>query len=199
MKKLLLPFLAASLSATPVFAAPYVSLSTGLASLANSDFTNAAGFKFNEAATYKSGVPFVGAVGINNGAYRVEVAIGYQSNDFDKFTDGEKLTPISGSSQSALTYLLNGYYDIDLKGSITPYLTAGLGGATLTGKTAGYSDESHLVFAYQLGAGVGIKASENIVVDLGYRYLKPSSFKISSGVSFTELSNNFLVGVRYNF
>ena len=198
MKKTLGILVTTALFATPVCAAPYVSVSSGLASQTNSDSTYS-GVKTKDAVTFKSGVPFVGAVGMNNIGYRLEVALGYQSNSVDKLTlNGVDLNS-AGYSQSALTYLANGYYDINIKGAFTPYLTAGLGGSSISQKSPGYATESRSVFTYQLGAGVGFTASDNIVVDLGYRYLKPSNFTDNDGGSHTSLSNNFLLGVRYTF
>ena len=199
MKKLLLSILATGLFATPVLAAPYVSGSVGLGSLSNSSATSG-GLTINDVISYKSGVPFAVAVGIKNDGYRVEVALGSQSNDVDKMKeDGVNLTSVSGSSVSIVSYLVNGYYDIDVKSSFTPYVTAGIGGASLTVKSKGSPDESQSVFAYQLGAGIGIKASESVVFDLGYRYIKPSAFKVKDLADISTTSSNFLVGVRYSF
>ena len=199
MKKLLLSVSLACMLATPAYAAPYVSVSTGLGLAENSSVTYS-GVSINDFLTYKSAVPVVGAVGIKNDGYRIEVAIGYQSHDVDQMKqDLVHLTSVSGSSASIFSYLVNGYYDIDVKGGITPYLTAGLGGASITAKSTGSSDTTSSGFAYQLGAGVGIKASENVVIDLGYRFFKPSSFNVYNTTDISATSNNFLVGVRYNF
>ncbi len=205
MKKILLTILTTALFATPVFAEPYVSVSTGLGYVANSNVT-ASGVTTNDFITYKSGVPFIGAVGFREDAYRLEFAFGYQSNGVDKFkADGVNLTSVSGSSVAIFSYMLNYYYDINLNNVIAPYLTAGIGSSTIRVKRffyapgSPYVSESQNMFTYQLGAGIGIKASENIVIDLGYRYFKPSPYNVQDIADISAASSNFLVGARYNF
>ncbi|TLU87749.1 MAG: porin family protein [Chlorobium sp.] len=208
MKKLLLTALIAGMSAAPALANPYISGSVGLGIFGNSDLKDPdTGVLYTGAngQTYKSGIPFGGAIGLKHDAYRFEAALGYQSNDLKSY-EGESIT--SGDSVSTLTYMLNGYYDIDVKSkSISPYVMAGLGGASITAKnTASTSDpighpaeeKSTSVFAWQVGAGVGIKAANNLTVDLGYRYLKPSKYNDSWG-EYTVSSSNFLAGIRYDF
>jgi len=120
--------------------------------------------------------------------------LGYQSNDVDKVVS----VPYAGATVKLFTYMANGYYDIGVKNSsITPYLIGGLGGTHVTLSDNGV-DLTHNVFAWQLGAGVGIKASDQLVVDVGYRYLSPSKFT-DGGVDMTLASSNFMAGVRYSF
>ena len=57
MKKILLTILTTALFATPVFAEPYVSVSTGLGYVANSNVT-ASGVTTNDFITYKS-IPYL--------------------------------------------------------------------------------------------------------------------------------------------
>lgn len=183
----------------PVSAAPYVSGSVGWASLTNSD-TTYGGITNSNMITYKSGVPFGGAIGIRNDAYRFEAALDYQSNVVDTVKRAGVPMTIPGHSVSSLSYMLNCYYDFTIKGSgVSPYLTAGIGGANLTEKGGKTPDETSTGFAWKLGTGLGVKASENIVVDLGYRYFKPSSYYANGATDITALSHNVLVGVRYCF
>ncbi|MEI7825818.1 MAG: outer membrane beta-barrel protein [Chlorobiaceae bacterium] len=203
MKKLLLTLTTIGLFSTPAFAgSPYVSLSTGLSLIGESDVT-VLGDTTPSSMTFKSGVPFVGAVGIKNDGYRVELSLGYQFNYVDEYIENGVRTPsITDARLSVFSYLVNGYYDIDMKGGVTPYLTAGIGGATLTGKTSGTPDASKSGFAYQLGAGIGVKASESVVIDFGYRYFKPSNYSENVGGKIYDQSyliHNFLAGVRYTF
>ncbi|MEI6758385.1 MAG: outer membrane beta-barrel protein [Chlorobium sp.] len=205
-KKLFLPLLIAGMWATPALADPYVSVSAGLGILNNSDVT-VSGTTYKDAAEYKSAVPFGAAVGVKLDEYRVEAAVGYQSYTMDK----RGLVSVSGADVSGLSFMANGYRDFPLKNSgIIPYLTAGLGIAKVKGadtSSAVFSlDQSK--FAWQAGAGLGIKASDNVIVDLGYRYYKISTATgispDNSGTGETfEISNlggsQFLAGVRYGF
>lgn len=205
MKKVLLTILTSALFATPVFAEPYVSVSTGLGYVANSNVT-VSSVTYNDFITYKSGVPFIGAVGYKEDAYRLEFAFGYQSNGVDKFKSDVIILPsVSGSSVAIFSYMLNYYYDINLKNGIAPYITAGIGSSTIRVKgflnalDSAYVSDSQSMFTYQLGAGIGIKASENIVIDLGYRYFKPAPYTVLDMADISAASSNFLVGARYNF
>lgn len=205
MKKILFSLLISGLFATPVLANPYVSGSVGSGSLADSDITLAGQ---PVVIKFKSGVPFSGAIGFKEDLYRVEAAIGYQSNDLDSVKFGASPVQAStGASVSIFSYLVNGYYDVDLKGSVAPYVTAGIGGASITMKSTAKPDQSKSGLAYQFGAGIGVKASENMVFDLGYRYFKTTSkdAEFHTNSSDTVLadvpvaSHHFMAGVRYSF
>ena len=196
MKILLLSVSLACLLTTPTYAAPYISGSVGVGFPSDSDVTFSDGSVNKGGLTSKTGVPFGGAVGIKNDAYRLEVALGHQS---DKVDTWKHLPNSSNDTYSFFTYMVNGFYDVDIKNSsITPYLMAGLGGASVKAINEGYADQTSNVFAWQVGAGIGIKAANKLTVDLGYRYLKPSSFSDVYG-SYTFSSSNFLVGIRYEF
>ncbi len=203
-KKLFLPLLLAGMWATPSFASTYVSGSVGLGLAGNSDATvSGVSAKVKDFATYKSAIPFGIAVGLKSDEYRVEVALGQQTNKLDKVKNAPYTTAvpaINNTRASVLSYMVNGYRDFVIKDScVSPYLTAGLGAASLTQKASGGEDKK-TVFAWQAGVGVGIKASDNVVVDLGYRYFKPSELKFPDTTnSLTFSSSNFLAGVRYTF
>ena len=196
MKKLLLSVSLAFMLATPAYAAPYISGSVGVGFPSDSDITYSDGHVDKGGLTSKTGVPFGGAVGIKNDAYRLEVALGYQTNKIETWQYSPDLY---NNSFSFFTYMVNGYYDVDIKNSsITPYVMAGLGGASVNVKNEGYADRTSTVFAWQVGAGIGIKAATNLTVDIGYRYLKPSSFSDNWG-TYTFSSSNLLAGIRYDF
>ena len=196
MKILLLSVSLACLLTTPTYAAPYISGSVGVGFPSDSDVTFSDGSVNKGGLTSKTGVPISGAVGIKNDAYRLEVALGHQS---DKVDTWKHLPNSSNDTYSFFTYMVNGYYDVDIKNSnITPYVMDGLGGASVNVKNEGQPDQNSNVFAWQVGAGIGIKAANNLTFDLGYRYLKPSSFSDSYG-SYTFCSSNFLAGIRYEF
>ncbi len=188
------------MSAAPALAAtPYVSGSVGIGFFANGDVKNPSGTTSSDGVTYKTGVPFGGAIGLKQETFRVEAALGYQTNDVKSFEG----VPETGNSVSTFTYMVNGYYDVDVNSkSISPYVMAGLGGASLTAKnkadTYPAEKKSTSVFAWQIGTGIGIKAANNLTFDLGYRYLKPSKFNDSYG-EYTASSSNILAGLRYDF
>ncbi|MCG8344816.1 MAG: outer membrane beta-barrel protein [Chlorobiales bacterium] len=112
-----------------------------------------------------------------------------------------------------ITLLFNGYYDIDL-GGVELFLTAGAGAAQIESHNValkGVSDIptqgeipdfsqlglsiSENVFAYQIGAGLGIPVADNIMLDVKYRYFATRNFTIDAdvgvggGVSFPDGEN----------
>jgi len=208
MKRTLLAIMVAGICAAPSLAqaaSSYVSANVGLGFPSDSTIS-AGGISFDNAISYKTGVPFGAAIGMRGDQYRVEAAFSYQSSDVDRYSVlGLSATPAAGTKVSITSYMVNAYYDYTMKdSSITPYVMGGLGGATINpngGDFTGSSSKS--VFAWQLGAGIGFKASENVVVDLGYRYLKPSSYTVSDAaignVDLSAATSNILLGVRYNF
>lgn len=64
------------------------------------------------------------------------------------------------------TAMLNGYFDFPTNSIITPYVGVGVGWMRVKSST-GFKDNA---FAYAGMAGVTVKASQKVDVDLGYRY-----------------------------
>jgi opacity protein-like surface antigen len=186
-------------------ATPYVSANVGLGYANNSEVTSG-GISVNDGITFKVGVPFSGAVGLSEGDYRVEAALGYQLNGADQLKANlATLSPAASNDKvSVFSYMANAYYDHKMQGSgITPYVMAGLGGATINPQGTNLEGASQSVFAWQVGTGVGVKASDNVVVDVGYRYFKPSSYTVTDpafgNTKFSVASSNVMLGLRYNF
>ena len=195
-KHLLLPLLFAGLWATPAFATPYFGVSAGLGLLNKADVT-VYGVTNHDAIEYKAGVPFGVAIGFKSDCYRLEGAVSYQTYAVDQFY----AQPQTNLDFSALSFMANGYYDFCIKDSgVSPYLTAGLGLASVKveSSTVTFLDES--AFAWQVGAGVGLKASENVVVDLGYRYFRISDVtNKAADKTYSSSGSNILAGIRYSF
>lgn len=136
---------------------------------------------------------------------------------------------------SSIVGLVNGYADLGTWSGITPYLGAGVGvarntvsgftdqgfgyvGNVGTGPAGGYfSDKSKVNFAWALMAGVGLDITQNVKLDLGYRYLNLGKMQTGlsnclngtgSGSGFsctghslsssnTLASNDFRIGLRW--
>lgn len=187
-------------------ATPYVSGSVGLGFASNSSLSGG-GISINDLITYKTGVPFGFGIGLKEDAIRLEAAASFQTNSIDKVKDpltGVEFTGTGTDKISISTYMANAYYDYAIKDSkIAPYVMGGIGAATVKPDIDGADLHSKTVFAWQLGAGVGVQASNNIVIDLGFRYISPGSYKVPVGdipeVKMSTASSNILAGVRYNF
>lgn len=187
---------------------PYVSLSAGLGMPANTDITYEGG-EMNDFMEYKAGYAIEGAVGAKMDMFRVEAAVGYQSSDvdkinFDDFTVTSDDIEAAGLELSAsiTSVMANGYADFEVGSGIMPYVMGGIGYADVTVQTAfaGEAEEaSESAFAWQVGTGIGVKASDNITVDLGYRYFATSDIDVEGGSSINVSSGKFLLGMRYGF
>lgn len=188
-------------------------------------------------STFKSGYLVNGAVGYDFGTCRLEGEIGYQNNGVKRFagtmdsqTDQAVYPPhqpihvsynddVSDDdiSESILSYMVNGYVDIDIHAaSIKPYIMGGLGIASVTmhydtpyGISSGtYSDD---VFAWQIGAGISVKAGNRSSIEFGYRYFAADNVHINDNhykdpddtgsilsADRTVSSHHILAGFRYS-
>jgi OmpA-OmpF porin, OOP family len=152
---------------------------------------------------------------------RVEGEIGYRRASLDKLSINNDaglgtaagMAPLAGSASAsghttAISAMLNAYYDYDTGSAWRPYIDAGIGAARLTLKdvsAAGVpvANAFDTVFAYQLGLGIGYEVTKSLTLALDYRYfttLDPT-FKDAAGSSFNSefTSHNLSLGVRYRF
>lgn len=205
MKKLILPLLFGALIASPSLAgaevSPYVSLSGGVGIAHSSDIKLNSGYTFlsgDGEVKYDAGYAIEGAVGASMDSFRAEFALGYQENSIDSISNNTA----NNSDLSVLSYMVNCYADLAKENEISPYIMAGLGGATVDAKYETLSDNSS-VFAWQIGVGASYAASENVTFDLGYRYFATAGVDLSEyGAAYDEVSfstSRVLVGLRYGF
>ncbi|MBQ9236159.1 MAG: porin family protein [Alphaproteobacteria bacterium] len=140
------------------------------------------------------------AYGVKMNAVRTELELNLHQEAKKTIHEVDGNAKIKIKNNSAF---LNAYYDIDTGTKFTPYIGGGLGVARIKVSGTKSSDE----FAWQLGAGVSYAATENISVDLGYRYIDYGSHTINREVTarktsktdFESDSNEFYLGVRYAF
>jgi outer membrane autotransporter protein len=152
---------------------------------------------------------------------RVEGEIGYRRAGLDRLSVNNDAglgatagtAPLSGSLSasghvSAISAMLNAYYDYDTGSAWRPYIDAGIGAARLSMHNVAASgvpvvDNFDTVFAYQLGLGLGYEVTKSLTLAVEYRYfttLDPT-FKTANGTSFDSefTSHNLSLGVRYRF
>ena len=125
---------------------------------------------------------------------------GSSSDDPQFFAPGESI------DIDVLSFMANGYYDLDLNGPLKPYVGVGVGFGFIRAESTnflGFTDEDTDVgLAYQLMTGVAFDVSPRAALTLGYRYFGTTDPDVSvGGVKFqTEFkSHEFLVGVRFRF
>jgi opacity protein-like surface antigen len=145
---------------------PYVSGSVGLGISGKGDADT--GYVLN------------GAVGYNFDPIRAEAAIGYQSHDIKDSDD----------HISFLSFMANGYYDIDAGSGVKAYV---MGGAGVADTDRSWTSNDNTNFAWQVGAGVGFKVADRTTLDLGYRYFRP----VNGNMDFQ--AHNIMAGIRYQF
>jgi OOP family OmpA-OmpF porin len=174
-------------------------------------------------STTKTGLAFGGAVGAyRTPQVRTEAEIAYRSAKFSKLSfagdaglgaaaGAASLSGVSASAGgrfTAISAMLNAYYDYDTGSAWRPYIDAGIGAARLTARkvtAAGVPvvDAKDMVFAYQFGIGIGYEVTKSITLAADYRYfttLDPT-FKDAAGTSFNSefTSHSVSLGVRYRF
>ncbi len=177
------------------------------------------------------------------GGFRLEGEIAYRRNNIDSLTItdierlpsgifspgtliGAKIPDDGGGEISAISFMVNGFYDFGARSRIKPYLGVGAGvaqlsmndvdglfgiAATLADPPGGDTaltvrlkvDDDDTVFAYQFGAGVGYEISEMIILTLDYRYFATRDPKFTDDfgekVTSEYRSHSFGVGLRYYF
>lgn len=170
----------------------------------------------------KTGYGYRAAIGVYRvPQVRVEGEIGYRRASLDKLSINNDaglgaaagMAPLAGSASAsghttAISAMLNAYYDYDTGSAWRPYIDAGIGAARLTLKNVAASgvpvvDAFDTVFAYQLGLGIGYELTKSLTVAVDYRYfttLDPT-FKDAAGNSFNSefTSHNLSLGIRYRF
>lgn len=114
---------------------------------------------------------------------------------------------------SALSFLVNGYFDLGTWYRATPYIGAGIGAArmrvseyqsTVAPPFASGTSGDQWNFAWALNAGVGYAISSNMMVDLGYRYINfgdtKSGADASGSMTFKNVAaHEVRVGLRWSF
>jgi opacity protein-like surface antigen len=205
----------------------YVRLSGGLGLMNKSDAeatdpATSITTKWNDAIKYKNGYVIEGAIGEKTGKLRGEIAVGYQANEVTEIY-GSDIETIESSvkeillqwglsdsfddlsfKSSALTVMYNLYADYKMKGPISPYLMGGLGVAfvdmTFSFTENGVQFDSSYdktSFAWQVGAGLGLKVTDNVSFDLGYRYFKTSNVDLGNDARLSFGGSKFMLGMQY--
>ncbi len=187
-------------------AGPYGRLDFGVAFMNDADLIDPRTPPFTFAIKSKAGVTFAGALGYDFGSFRVEFEAGYQWNGLDEIGTLNFADDAPGDVV-VFSYLLNGYYDINTNTAFTPYISAGLGLAKVEfdgfvdflHPTAPNTNDDDLVFAYQIGAGIGYPVTEQVTIDANYRFFGTSDLELGISTTWEFTSHNFFLGLRYYF
>ena len=210
-----------SVFATPAAAADgwYASGNVGGAALQESFSTGKVGaLTATGDVDFDTGYGLSGAIGYASGPFRLEGELSYRINDLDQ-VDVESLAAGSiiftnlgvaalQGDVSSFGFMANGFYDFDIGSNWTPFVMAGIGGASINldatsvGGVAVTYDESDTVLAYQVGAGIGYKFSPTTTANFQYRFFGTSDPTFNDGtveIDGEYLSHNFWVGITQRF
>ena len=158
----------------------------------------------------QNGVNAALAVGAKFGSLRAEVEAVYRYNPNNKFFDSGGAEGADGSLSTAHIFL-NGYYEMDFFGVVTPYvgLGVGYGKVSLNLKELDGTvvvDDDDTVYSYQLMAGAAINVTENFSLTAEYRYfdtITDAEFTLSNALGLIEnsdiRSHEIRFGIRYWF
>jgi len=224
MKKYVLVLLCCLISAvmlgSTAFAAtgPYLGVQVGGTWLEDADVDYDNPFFIDDEVEFDTGFNVGLAAGYDFGMARLEGEVAYRQNDLDKieinFAPGDVETFSLDGDVSALSFMLNGYLDIETGSPITPYLGAGLGVANVSANdvkikdpdfgNVKFVDDDDTVFAYQFSAGIAFALNEALALDLGYRYFATSDPEFDTAIGWGGFeseykSHNVSLGLRMSF
>lgn len=183
----------------------YISGHFGFVSLEDSTWS-LAGFA-DEEMSYNTGIAIMGAGGYDFGMFRLEGELSYAYSEVDGYKAGGLTATAVDGAIDATSLLVNGYFDIENRSPVTPYVMGGIGFSYVEmydvvlqsgGTTVWLYDQDDTVFAYQLGAGVEFAFNDTVSMDVGYRYLATSDLDFS-GIDVEYGGHRILVGVRATF
>jgi len=145
------------------------------------------------------------SAGYDFGMMRIEGEVGYRANDMDTITEEGREYPYPGDT-NALSLLLNCFVDFETGTGFTPYAGVGIGAARVEFEfgeaTVPFSDDD-TVFAYQFVGGIGYALTENVTLDISYRYFATAdpTFDAPTSQAFGAEynSHNIYMGVRFCF
>jgi opacity protein-like surface antigen len=156
----------------------------------------------------QSGLNGALAVGAKFGSLRAEVEAVYRYNPNDKFDQGGTPQGADGSL-SMLNIFLNGYYEMDFFGVVTPYVGLGVGYGVVSLNLKQLDgtlvvDDDDTVYSYQLMAGAAVNVTENLSLTAEYRYfdtITDAELTVSNVPGLIEnsdiRSHEIRFGIRY--
>lgn len=144
----------------------YVKGSGGASLMGDSAFSGS-GQSHN--VSFDTGLALAGTAGYDFDGFRIEAELGIRENDVNT-VDGLQ----AGGNLKTSSLLVNALYDFENSSRLTPYLGAGIGGADVLANEIRVGnrtlDDSQVVLAYQLKAGIGWDLPKDVALSLDYSY-----------------------------
>jgi len=146
-----------------------------------------------------------GAIGHDYGNFRAELEVTYKENELDTLTTFISVPGLpagvypADGEVSALTYMVNVFWDFENSSPLTPYVGGGIGGASID-----IDDEDDTAFAYKAAAGVAWKLGPNLDLLVDYSYLSTTDleFNVSGATIPVEAdytTHSVSGGIRFRF
>ena len=144
------------------------------------------------------GGSFLIAYGINLSRpnMRTEIELGYQKSDIEKSNNKK----VSRGFISAISLMVNEYYDFHNRTLFTPYVTLGIGGARVElddYEISEYKGKDDIL-AFSAGFGVEYALKDNMSLDVRYKYFMTDDSKFSNSSCEYDL-HSILFGIKVNF
>jgi opacity protein-like surface antigen len=167
-------------------------------------------------ASIGAGYAFLGT------GWRLEGEASYHSGETDGFDIFGFVPPVlgttldifdSGTEANVWSLMVNGYYDFHWASNWSPYLGAGIGASNVSlehtrvvdvvvatpvpvvvDTFAFRADHDEWVFSWQLMAGVAFPVSDQLAIDVGYRY-----FRADGAETNFIFEDNFVVNPAFGF
>ncbi len=176
----------------------YFSVFGGGTYVEDSEIDNSGGSEY----TFDTGWNVGGAIGHDYGNFRAELELAYRENDFDtlEIPGFAPIPALNGENISAFTYMVSFYWDFHNNSTITPYIGAGIGGATIEISDDFGFDDDDTVLAYKGSAGISLNLAPNMDLLLDYTYLATTDPEFLGGsLEMEYATHNLSGGLRFRF
>ena len=132
--------------------------------------------------------------------FRLEGELGHRFNQLNADDlINNALLPGDGDVH-AWTAMANLFYDFNRGGALEPYVGVGAGAARLnTNYGGGFVDDEDTVFAWQAMVGVAAGITEQLDLDVGFRYMEADGAELNGFVEQEYMHQAITVGLRYQF
>ena len=138
----------------------------------------------------------VGAgLGVVQGDFVWEGELAYRSSELDEISFLGYSYAIDGDL-SAVSLMLNGWYNFPTTGNWGGYVGGGLGIAQVEADVGGGYSYDSTEFAWQVGAGLNLKTQSGFAYGIGYRYFSVPEID-NSNVDFSSHEILFEISSRF--
>ena len=196
LREILTGLLLSVSASTAMAAGPYISASGGVSIIHDQDLKRSSGA--TDTAELKAGYGINASAGYNFDPIRVEFEFGYKKSDVNKFTSAGITSPSNGSNITIMSYMVDAYYDLKNSSKFTPFVGVGLGALNGEFKDPGFKSDD-TTFGYQFFVGAAYNVTQNVALDLSYRFQGAASDFEIPGTKISYMSSNIMAGLRYNF